>query len=44
MNVRWLLLTLLVSSIATCGQKGPLELPDTAAAAPSSAVFTPQPG
>ena len=28
MNVRWLLLLVLVSWAATCGQKGPLELPE----------------
>ncbi len=32
MNIRWLILLVLVSWVATCGQKGPLELPQGMAA------------
>ncbi len=39
MNVRWLSLLLLVSSVATCGQKGPLELPTTETAAIATSVL-----
>ena len=31
--LRWLLVGVLCSTVATCGQKGPLELPDEQAAA-----------
>ena len=27
-SMRWILLALLISSVATCGQKGPLHLPE----------------
>ena len=40
-NMRWLILTLLTSLVLTCGQKGPLELPDaTLAEAPVQVQLT----
>lgn len=42
MNIRWLLLIGLVSWAATCGQKGPLELPaGNSAAVPAAEMAGP---
>lgn len=36
--MRWVLLCVLVMQAATCGQKGPLTLPDKGGAGPSNHV------
>ena len=38
--MRWIILVSLVASVATCGQKGPLTLPEKKAIAPSAVYVT----
>lgn len=40
--MRWLLLALITLEAATCGQKGPLTLPEPQSAAPWPAVAIPR--